>query len=84
MKGYVFLFAEFAFSIYSDPNEVTEDTLNTKEEALVTFLKAEKPGKAYGIFTMAPRDIEASITTLAQGGNKAAAAMFSDKILSRI
>lgn len=38
----------------------------------------------HGIFTMAPSDIEANIKTLAKGGIKASASMFSDKIVSQI
>jgi ABC-type nitrate/sulfonate/bicarbonate transport system substrate-binding protein len=47
VKVYSFLFADFGYAIYSDLYEVTEDTLNTKEEELVAFMKAEKEGWAY-------------------------------------
>lgn len=47
VKVHSFLFADFGYSIYSDLYEVTEDTLNTKEEELVAFMKAEKAGWAY-------------------------------------
>jgi ABC-type nitrate/sulfonate/bicarbonate transport system substrate-binding protein len=47
VKVYSFLFADFGYSIFSDLYEVTEDTLNTKEEELVSFLKAEKAGWTY-------------------------------------
>jgi ABC-type nitrate/sulfonate/bicarbonate transport system substrate-binding protein len=47
VKVYSWLFADFGYSIYSDLYEVTEDTLNTKEEELVKFLKAEKEGWTY-------------------------------------
>lgn len=129
VQTYSFLFADFGYAIYSDLYEVTEDTLKTKEEELVAFLKAEKEGWTYnfahiqegtntamtyakssgleesqqllenkaqkqlfytpytdkhGIFTMGPADIEANVKTLAKGGIKASASMFSDKIVSQI
>jgi len=47
VKTYAFLFADFGYAIYSDLYEVTEGTLDTKEEELVAFLKAEKEGWTY-------------------------------------
>jgi ABC-type nitrate/sulfonate/bicarbonate transport system substrate-binding protein len=47
IKVHSFLFADFGYAIFSDLYEVTEDTLNTKEEELVAFLKAEKAGWTY-------------------------------------
>ncbi|HEX3793361.1 MAG TPA: ABC transporter substrate-binding protein [Acidimicrobiales bacterium] len=129
VKIRTWLFADFGYAVYSDLYEVTEETLNTKEEELVSFMKAEKQGwtynfaninkgtttamsyakssglqksqqllentaqkalietpytKAHGLFTMDPKDIEDNIKTLAQGGIKATAAMFSDKIVKQI
>jgi ABC-type nitrate/sulfonate/bicarbonate transport system substrate-binding protein len=129
VKTHQFLFADFGYAIYSDIYEVTEESLATKEEELVAFMKAEKAGWAYdianvtegtkvaltyakssglsydqqllenksqmpllltsytkehGLFTMNPADIEANIKTLATGGIKADASMFSDKIVSQI
>jgi len=52
VKTYLFLFADFGYSIYSDLYEVTEDTLNTKEAELVAFLKAEKQGWTYNFAHM--------------------------------
>jgi ABC-type nitrate/sulfonate/bicarbonate transport system substrate-binding protein len=58
VKVYSFLFADFGYSIFSDLYEVTEETLNTKEEELVAFLKAEKAGWTYNF-----ANIETGTTT---------------------
>lgn len=124
-----FLLADFGYSIFADVYEVTEETLRTKEEELVHFLRAEKEGWTYnfrhlqvgtnaamafakssglersqqllenkaqetlfytpytrkhGLFTMSPADVEANLKTLAAGGIKAKASMFTDKIVSQI
>jgi ABC-type nitrate/sulfonate/bicarbonate transport system substrate-binding protein len=49
IKTHTYLFADFKYDVYADCYVTTEDTLATKSDLLVGFLKAERQGWQYDL-----------------------------------